>query len=183
MTDALIVIDMQLGSFGPDTPRFDTDGVVERINALAARARARGGLVIVVEHDVPPGDPHVPGSPGWQVLPALRREDGDGSIRKTTCDCFHDTDLEARLRAAKISRLFLTGCATDFCVDTTVRRAAIMGFETWAPSDGHTTADRPQLSAPQVIAHHNYVWADLIAPTGPVRVMSTEEILAGVLAV
>ena len=37
MTDALIVIDMQVGSFGDATPRFDTDGLVERLNLLARK--------------------------------------------------------------------------------------------------------------------------------------------------
>ncbi len=182
MSDALIIIDMQAGSFGEATPRFDAEGLVARLNALAGRVRARNGLVVFVQHDDPPGGAHAPGTPGWQVLPGLVRDDGDVSIRKTTCDCFHGTDLESLLRGRDAARLFLTGCATDFCVDTTVRRAAIKGFETWAPADGHTTADRPHLSAPQIIEHHNYVWADLIAPAGPVRVMSCADILAGPLS-
>ena len=182
MSDALIIIDMQAGSFGEATPRFDAEGLVERLNELAERVRARDGLVVFVQHDDPPGGAHAPDTPGWQVLPGLIRHDGDASVRKTTCDCFHATDLESLLRGRGAARLFLTGCATDFCVDTTVRRAAILGFETWAPSDGHTTADRPHLSAPKIIEHHNYVWADLIAPTGPVRVMPCAEILAGPLS-
>lgn len=31
----LLVIDMQKGSFTKKTPRFDTEGIVERINKLA----------------------------------------------------------------------------------------------------------------------------------------------------
>ena len=41
MTDALIVIDMQQGSFGPATPRHDAAGLVGRLNRLARRSRAR----------------------------------------------------------------------------------------------------------------------------------------------
>jgi nicotinamidase-related amidase len=33
---ALLVIDMQKGSFTPKTPRFDTNGVVNRINELTS---------------------------------------------------------------------------------------------------------------------------------------------------
>ncbi len=47
MTDALIVIDMQQGSFGPATPRHDAAGLVGRLNLLArrgARRRRRGRL-------------------------------------------------------------------------------------------------------------------------------------------
>jgi len=32
---ALLIMDMQKGSFTLKTPRFDTDGVVKKINALA----------------------------------------------------------------------------------------------------------------------------------------------------
>jgi len=35
----LVVIDMQVGCFGADTPRYDADGVVARINELARAVR------------------------------------------------------------------------------------------------------------------------------------------------
>ena len=178
MTHALIIIDMQLGSFGPDTPRHDADGVVRRLNALAECTRAQDGAVIFVQHDGPPGDPHAPDTPGWQLLPALVRRAADLTVRKTTNDAFHDTDLDELLRARGVSRLVLTGCATDFCVDSTIRAAVSRRFEICVPADGHTTADRPHLTAPEIICHHNYVWGDLFTPTKPVRVAPTAELLA-----
>jgi nicotinamidase-related amidase len=178
VADTLIIIDMQVGSFTPETPRYDAEGLVQRLNALAAHVRQSGGVVIFVQHDGPPGDQHAPDAPGWALLPDLVRCDGDLYVRKTTCDSFHDTALEALLRERGASRVILTGCATDFCVDTSVRAAAIRGFETWAPADGHTTADRPHLKAPQIIAHHNYVWAEFIAPRGPVRVTPIADLLS-----
>jgi nicotinamidase-related amidase len=57
MTDALIVIDMQQGSFGPQTPRHDAAGLVDRLNRLAREVRADGGAVIFVQHDGPAGRP------------------------------------------------------------------------------------------------------------------------------
>lgn len=178
MTHALIIIDMQLGSFGPETPRHDADGVVRRLNALAAATRGGGGAVVYVQHDGPPGDPHAPDAPGWRVLPTLERRETDLSVRKTTNDSFHDTELEDLLRARRISKLVLTGCATDFCVDSTIRAAVSRRFEICVPADGHTTADRPHLTASQIIRHHNYVWADLFTPTRPVRVAPTADLLA-----
>ena len=177
MTHALIIIDMQVGSFGPETPRYDADGVVQRLNALAETTRADNGAVVYVQHDGPPGDPHAPDAPGWQVLPALVRGAADLSLRKTTNDSFHDTALEELLRARGISQLVLTGCATDFCVDSTIRAAVSRRFEICVPADGHTTADRPHLTAAQIIRHHNYVWADLFTPTRPVRVAPTADLL------
>lgn len=170
MPTALIVIDMQQGSFSPETPRYDAEGLVRRINALAARIRDAQGMVVFVQHDGPEGDPHHPDSPGWHLLPELEVQDGDCFVRKTACDSFLSTDLEKRLRAASIQHLVVTGCATEYCVDTTVRSALARGFRTSVPADGHTTAERAHLSAPAIIAHHNATWADFISPAGPAEV-------------
>ena len=77
MTDALIVIDMQQGSFGPVSPRHDAAGLVGRLNLLASAIRAANGSVVFIQHDGPPGDPHHPDAPGWRLLPDL------ASCRKT----------------------------------------------------------------------------------------------------
>ncbi len=47
---ALLVIDMQKGSFTSKTPRFDTDGVVKRINELASLFREMNDSVIYIQH-------------------------------------------------------------------------------------------------------------------------------------
>jgi nicotinamidase-related amidase len=178
MSDALVVIDMQAGSFGPDhPPRYDLEGLVDRLNGLARWVRARGGLVVWVHHNGSAGDGLEPGTDGWRLLPALRREPGDEVISKTACDSFLGTDLEGLLRRRGAGRVIVTGWATDFCVDTTVRACTARGFETWAPSDGHTVSDRPHLTAAQIIAHHNYVWSELIAPGGPVTVASCQAMM------
>lgn len=179
MPDALLIIDMQAGSFGPANPRHEAAAVVERLNALSRWIRARGGAVIWVQHDGPPGDAHEPGSEGWRILPALDRRPGDETINKTACDSFLGTRLEAVLRERNIGRVIIAGCATDFCVDTTVRSSTARGFETWAVSDGHTMADRPHLRAAKVIEHHNYIWSELIAPGGPVIVASAKQLMSG----
>jgi len=178
MVDALVVIDMQAGSFGPDSPpRYDADALVGRLNALAGWVRTRGGVVIWVRHDGPPGDALEPGTCGWRVLPALEQDAADDSVSKTACDSFLNTRLEALLRAKGVDRVIVAGWATDFCVDTTVRSCTARGFDTWAAADGHTTSDRPHLSAPQIIQHHNYVWSGLIAPGGAVKVASCRQIM------
>ena len=57
MTDALIVIDMQQGSFGPESRRHDAAGLLERLSRLARAIRTDGGAVIFIQHDGPPGLP------------------------------------------------------------------------------------------------------------------------------
>lgn len=170
MSTALIVIDMQQGSFSQETPRYDADGLVRRINELAARVRDKQGIVVFVQHDGPEGDPHHPDAPGWHLLPELEVKEGDRFVRKTACDSFLSTDLENLLWAASIEHLIITGCATEYCVDTTVRSALARGYRTTVPEDGHTTAERAHLSARDIIVHHNATWADFISPAGPATV-------------
>lgn len=177
MTDALIIIDMQRGSFGEATPRHDAAGLVERLNRLARSVRAQGGgAVVFIQHDGPPGDPHHPDLPGWKLLPDLDVRPADTIIRKTSCDAFLDTSLDEFLHSRAIDRLILTGCATDYCVDTTVRSALARGYPTIVPSDGHTTMNRPHLPAEKIIEHHNAIWAGFIAPRGPAMVCPCSEV-------
>jgi nicotinamidase-related amidase len=174
---ALILIDLQCASFRDK--RHDAEGLVVRLNGLAARVRAAGGPVIFVQHDGPSGDPHHPDQPGWGLLPELHVAGGDLKIRKTSCDAFLGTSLESVLDAASIRDLIITGCATDYCVDTTVRSALAKGYRTSVPKDGHTTADRPHLSALQIIEHHNAIWSDFLSPAGPATICACEDLPGG----
>jgi hypothetical protein len=45
-------------------------------------------------------------------------------------------------------------------------------------SDGHTTADRPHLDAQSIIAHHNWMWKNLITPKAPVTLITAADLLA-----
>jgi nicotinamidase-related amidase len=173
---ALLIIDMQQGSFTDEVSRYDAAGLVERLNALAARVRAADGLVIYIQHDGPEDDPHHPGKPGWRLLADLSVLPADQIVRKTACDAFLYTELDGLLADRGIRRLIVTGYATDYCVDTTVRSALARGYETTAPSDGHTAPDRSHLSARKIIEHHNAIWSDFIAPGGPARLCACDEV-------
>jgi nicotinamidase-related amidase len=175
----LLVIDMQVGLFVPETPRHDADGTVERINTLAAAVREAGGTVVFVQHDGPPGDTFEPGSEGWRLLPSLDRRAGDPVVHKRACDAFYETDLGATLQSRAATRLLVTGCATDFCVDTTIRAAASRDYDVVVVEDGHTTADRPHVDALSVMRHHNWVWRNLIHPRTRIEVVPTSDLVAG----
>jgi nicotinamidase-related amidase len=99
-------------------------------------------------------------------------------ILKRACDAFYETDLAEVLRKRGATRLLVTGCATDFCVDTTVRAAASRDYEVVVVEDGHTTADRPHVDAVAAIRHHNWVWQNLIHPRRPVEVMPAASVIA-----
>ena len=171
----MLVVDMQQGLFD-QAPRFDAAGVVERINRLTERVRAANGTVLFIQHDGPNGDPLEPGTWGWEILGTLDRSENDPVIRKTACDAFLGTGLADTLSRLKATTLVITGCATDFCVDTTLRSATSRGFDVLVPTDCHTTADRPHLDAETIIAHHNFMWENLILPGDPVKALPAGDI-------
>ncbi len=87
------------------------------------------------------------------------------------------TRLEALLKDARISELFIAGSATDFCVDTTVRAALSLDFEVTVVRDGHLTRDRDHLDAKSIIAQAHYVWEELLHPHRRIRVVAAEAII------
>ena len=176
---ALLIVDMQVGCFAGEPPRFDPEGTVQRINALAAATRAEG-VVVFIQHTAAE-DGFTRGSEAWQLLPTLDIRPEDIVMEKAACDSFLETGLDAMLTERGVSEVIIVGCATDFCVDTTIRSAASHGYSVVVAKDGHTTRDRPHLSAQGVITHHNYIWSDLLLPKGrKVRVITTEALLAEV---
>lgn len=164
---ALLIVDMQQGLFL--TPRHDADALVSRINALAARLRSKQLPIIFIQHCGPSGDALHPSQPGHALHRNLVVEPTDTIIKKESCDAFLNTELASALAELDVDELIVTGCATDFCVDTTIRSALARGIPTIVPEDGHTTFDRPYLSFTKVIEHHNNVWASFISPAGPAR--------------
>jgi nicotinamidase-related amidase len=76
-------------------------------------------------------------------------------------DAFAGTPLNETLERLAPDRVLITGWATDFCVDTTVRSAVSRDHPIVVVADGHTLNDRPHLKAPTIIEHHNWVWSRL----------------------
>lgn len=174
---ALLIIDMQVGLFRDETPRHDADGVVYRINALSKVVRKNGGIVVFIQHDGVQDDPLEPGTSGWRLLPSLDRDPSDIVVNKTACDSFYDTELTAILGREGVQRLIVTGCATDFCVDTTVRAAISRDNKVVVVADGHTTTDRPYINAKSLIQHHNWLWRNLIHPKVRIEVTNMIDLI------
>jgi nicotinamidase-related amidase len=127
---------------------------VGRINDLIARARSAKVPVLFVQHESP-GSVVEFGAPGWALEQRLDARAADPVIRKTTPDSFLRTELAERLAALEVSHLVLCGYATEFCVDTTTRRAAGLGYAVTLAADAHTTHDKSHASAASIRAHHN----------------------------
>jgi nicotinamidase-related amidase len=174
---ALLIIDMQKTSFTPATPRHNSDLVIQRINKLSQRFRLNGDKVIFIQHDGTREGFCIPGTDEWEILSSLDRESGDLIISKTANDSFYKTRLKDELIRLNISELVVTGCATDFCVDSTVKSALVNDFNIIVIKDAHTTADRPNLKAGQVIDHYNWIWSEMSPTNGKITVVGFDNYL------
>jgi nicotinamidase-related amidase len=158
---AVVVIDVQNGILDhlegerSDVARRNLDGTVARIAGMLDRARQSGLPIIFVQHGGPAGHRLAVGSDGWRLRSELSPRDGEAIVHKAACDAFFETDLAERLRAHEADCLVIAGCMTEYCIDTTVRRAVSLGFDVTLAEDGHATGDSGALHFEQIIAHHN----------------------------
>jgi nicotinamidase-related amidase len=131
MKSALLVIDVQHGLFDQHPRPYEADAVVNRINALASRARDAGVPVVFVHHETKGGELAY-GSQNWELAQRLNFQRGDVMLRKTTPDSFLRTDLLALLESWNT-----------------------LGFPVVLAADAHTTHDKDHASGDQIRRHHN----------------------------
>ncbi|CAI8725020.1 isochorismatase family protein [Kosakonia sp. YIM B13611] len=165
----VMVVDMQNGVFA--TERIQREQCVARINQLIAAA----DTVIFIQHAEAGGLEE--GSDGFAILPELTQPANALYVTKTACDAFYHTTLESVLHDHDIRAFVMCGCATDYCVDTTLKNGASRGYAITVAQDAHTTANRPAAQASVLIDHYNEVWRTLTVPGNPVLVKPVETIL------
>jgi nicotinamidase-related amidase len=151
---ALLVIDVQQGLCEGEFAAFEAHVLIKRINMLAKKARAVKAPVIWVHHEEAEGLLQH-GSAGWQLAKGLETDPKDILLRKTTSDSFLRTGLERLLKVHEVQTLVVCGLQTEYCVDTSTRRALALGYPVVLVSDAHSTLDNEHLTAAQIIAHHN----------------------------
>lgn len=165
----LMVVDMQKGVFA--TPRLQQQGCVSQINRLIRAA----DQVIFIQHQEAGG--LEADSDGYALLEGLEQPADALYVSKTACDAFYHTALEQVLTDQDIAAFVICGCATDYCVDTTLKVGASKGYRITVAEDAHTTANRPAAEAGVLIAHYNDVWRNLTVPGNPVSVKSVDTIV------
>ena len=165
MHTALLVIDVQQALCSGEYKAFESERVIERINSVARRARSVGAPVIMVQHESQ-GGPLDFGTEGWRLANGLDVLATDILLRKKATDSFHQTEPHAILQDRGIKDLVICGLQSEFCVDTTTRRALALGYPVVLVADGHSTLNNSVLSASQISAHHNETLAN-ISSFGP----------------
>jgi len=160
------VIDAQTSLI--DEGAWNADVVLDRISHLIASARAAGAQVVFLR------DLRV--EPNGSIHPRLRRQEGDTVIEKQSCDSFLETDLREQLLSRSVTRIVVSGLQTDYCIDTTCRRAVSLGFDVVLAADAHTTFDHEYLRAEQIVAHHNRILRNFAGGAHRVSVLASAEI-------
>lgn len=145
--DALLAVDLQRDFLhGGSLAVPGGDAVIEPMNAWLARFHALG-LPVYASRDWHPPDhasfraqggpwpPHcVAGTPGAEFAGALCLPPGTGIVSKGVVkgnagySAFEGTDLDRRLQARGVRRLFVGGLATDYCVLKTAMDALAQGY-------------------------------------------------------
>lgn len=79
------------------------------------------------------------GTPEHAIIDELSPQPGEYVFDKNTAGAFNSTAIEAILRNMGVESLFVTGVATEMCVETTARDASDRGFNVVLVEDGIAT--------------------------------------------
>jgi nicotinamidase-related amidase len=166
---ALLLIDVQRGvddleHWGGPTGRRNNPNAERVMDDLLTQWRTRGLPVAFTRHDS-----REDASPLKFSLPGGVQKDGfevtenDIVVEKDVNSGFVGTSLELQLRRAGIRRLVVAGFFTNMCVETTVRMAGNLGFDTYLVHDACSTTNRIGLDGtdhePELV--HNLTVANL----------------------
>ncbi len=144
----LLFIDVQVGvnvlqHWGGENGRRNNPDAEDKMRSLLKSFRDSGNQVAFTRHDS-----REAASPLKLSLETGRQIDGveiegnDIVVTKDVNSGFIGTSLEVQLRRAGIKRLVVAGFFTNFCVETTVRMAGNMGFDTYLVEDACATTNR-----------------------------------------
>lgn len=130
----LMVVDVQVGVMDE---AWDAPRVVGNVARAVERARDAGVPVVWVQHA---DDELVTGSPQWQWVPELVREDEEAIIHKGFNSAFQSTATDSVLASLGATHIALAGAATNWCIRATAYDALARGYDLTLIEDAHTTA-------------------------------------------
>jgi nicotinamidase-related amidase len=145
---ALLLIDVQKGvnnvlHWGGPTGRRNNPEAEARMRTLLQAWRGRGLPVIFTQHDSRQRvSPLKLADAGGAFIEGLEPHDEELVVRKDVNSAFIGTRLELELRRRAVTRLAVVGFFTNYCVETTVRTAGNMGFDTYLAHDCCATTNQ-----------------------------------------
>jgi len=179
MKSAILIIDLQVGLFEEPGEPYGYDMVISNINSLTTIARENQIPVVFIQHETKEGVlKH--NSPGWELVSDLDVGVNDYFVRKTTPNSFLRTNLNEILKKVNVNNIIVCGYATEFCVDSTIRAAAALGYQIQIVSDGHTTHDKEHASAEFIRKHHNETLPNITSFGVNISSIETNEIIKNI---
>ena len=145
----LLLIDVQKGVNvfehwgGGPTGRRNNPQAEDRMRALLGSWREKGWPVFYTRHDSrEAASPLKFSLPTGDQIEGFEPAPGETVIEKDVNSAFLGTNLELELRRRNVRRLVVAGFFTNFCVETSVRMAGNMGFDTYLVHDACATCNR-----------------------------------------
>ncbi|GCE05664.1 cysteine hydrolase family protein [Dictyobacter aurantiacus] len=172
---ALVIIDIQVGMINADSAHHTE--ALSNMQTLLEYARSSNIPVIYVQHDGPKGHGLETGSARWQIHPAIAPQPGEAVVNKRASDAFYETTLQQTLQKYGVKHLIAAGGQTQYCVDTTVRRATTFGYNVTLVSDAHLTFDTDLLSEEQIVAFYNDTLNGFDTDDAVIRVQPTSAVI------
>ena len=168
-TTALLLVDVQKGVnevkyYGGPSGKRNNHSAEENMRCLLAEWRRLGKCVAFTRHnsreinsplklDLETGD----------QIEGLEINGSDIVVEKDVNSGFIGTSLELELRRSGINRLVVMGFYTNYCIETTVRMAGNLGFDTYLVHDAcaavNTLGHDGEYYAPDLV--HNMSIASL----------------------
>ena len=145
---ALLVVDAQKGindlqHWGGVNGRRNNPDAEEHIRTLSDAFRTAGLSVIFTVHDSRQAvSPLKLDAPGGAFLDGIGPRADELVIRKDINSGFVGTNLEVELRRRSINRLVTVGYFTNFCVESSVRMAGNMGYDSYLLPEACATCNR-----------------------------------------
>lgn len=155
LKDVLLVIDVQNGL--SQAVRFNE--VVSKINQRIDAYRQAGRPIVFMQNI---DDELSYGTTASQLVAELHRQRSDRVFLKYHSDSFFETGLADYLRHQKLASIEVCGLQTEYCIDTAIRVGHDLGFHMAITHGLHTTFDA-EISAQQMLVHHEHIWAGSFA--------------------
>ncbi|MGX9134361.1 cysteine hydrolase family protein [Rummeliibacillus sp. JY-2-4R] len=156
MQQTLLIIDAQQDLIEGNTEEhgvFEKEKIILNINTVIDKAKNENiPIVFIRDLDVSKGE-----GLGFQIHKDIQVPSAATIFDKAATNSFYETPLLEHLNKNSVKHLVIMGCKTEHCIDTAVRTATVNNFDVTLVGDGHSTSDSKNLSASQIILHHNEI--------------------------
>ncbi|WP_462413516.1 cysteine hydrolase family protein [Neobacillus sp. Marseille-QA0830] len=169
---ALILIDLQVGPLYGVYKREETLAVIQDV---IRKVEEEDIPIFYIQHEEQPGGFLERGAPFWGFAEGIAPRESDFVIHKQSTDSFFETPLHQELTTLGITDLVVAGARTEYCVDTTCRRAITLGYDVTLIADGHTTADGI-IPAEKIIQHHNHNLSTIKTTANEIKVIPRQNL-------